>query len=270
MQDKHPVRIKHIGPDIYTFVPEEDVVLKVDKILGKLSNEAAPGLAGLRNTHIKMWMGAFAPASADTAIQHLEDFITDMANDKLPPWFMQAMQGADLLAIIKAEARGRLKADHRPVVMPNTFSKITKKAMMEDCKEDYARDLLPQQLGVGVKFAAELLAMGIRMTLHVKPYIILMSIDLRNAYNAIWREAVVERHRGHMTLKRTVPYWRAKLRPRSPIWADDITLWGDDGLHQGSPSSGSAFALTIQPWVREADKKLTAAGGCARLGMDDG
>jgi len=34
MQDKHPIRIKHIGLDIYTYVPEEDVVLKVDKILG--------------------------------------------------------------------------------------------------------------------------------------------------------------------------------------------------------------------------------------------
>ena len=139
--------------------------------------------------------------------------------------------------------------------MPNALSKIVDKAMMEECKEDYVRDLLPQQLGVGVKFAAELMAMGIRMTLHVKPDNILISISIR----------IGLRHRGHMTLKRTVPYWRAKLGPRTPIWADDITLWGDDGLQQGSPSSGSAFALTIQPWAREADLKLTAVGGCGRF-----
>ena len=49
--------------------------------------------------------------------------------------------------------------------------------------------------------------MGIRMTLHVKPDNILISIDdLKNAYNAIWREAVIERHRGHRTLKRTSLY----------------------------------------------------------------
>jgi hypothetical protein len=42
MHDKQPVRIRQIRPDIYTFVPEEEVVLKVDKILGKLSNETAP------------------------------------------------------------------------------------------------------------------------------------------------------------------------------------------------------------------------------------
>ena len=90
--------------------------------------------------------------------------------------------------------------------------------------------MLPHQLGVDVKFAAELLAMGIRMTLHVRPDGILISIDLKIAYNAIWMEAVIGRHRGHKMLMRTLPYWRAKLGPRSPIWADGITLWGDDGL----------------------------------------
>ena len=77
-----------------TFVPEDVVNLKVGKTLGKLSSDAAPGPAGLRNNHIKMWMGAFARDTTDEAIEHFEDLITDMANDWLPPYFMQAMQGA--------------------------------------------------------------------------------------------------------------------------------------------------------------------------------
>jgi hypothetical protein len=60
------------------------------------------------------------------------------------------------------------------------------------------------------------------------------------------------------------------MGPRLPIWTENNTMWGDDGHRQGSPSSGSAFALTIQPWVKEADKKLAAVGGCARFNMDDG
>ena len=47
-------------------------------------------------------------------------------------------------------------------------------------------------------------------------------------------------------------------------------MWGDDGFQQGSPFSGSAFALTIQPFVKEANMKLAAVAGCARFGMDDG
>ena len=124
MLDKHPVRLKQIGPDVFTFVPEEVVVLKVDKILGKLSNEAAHEPAGPRNIYVKMEMGVFAPGSADTAIEHLEDLISDMANDELPPWFMHAMQGADMMAIIKADRTTQHAINHRPKVVPNTLSKI--------------------------------------------------------------------------------------------------------------------------------------------------
>jgi hypothetical protein len=166
LRGKHPMRIREIGPGMYTFVPEELVELKVEKILEKLKSDAAPGPTGLRNNQLRMWMGAFAPATMESAIERLDDLITNMANDRLPSWFMQAMQRAELLAIIKTEGRGSLVGDHMPVVIPNTISKITDKAMLQECHEDYMAELLPQQLGVGVKFAADLLAMGIRMTLH--------------------------------------------------------------------------------------------------------
>ena len=67
------------------------------------------------------------------------------------------------------------------MVVLNTLSKIADKAMMEDGKEEYTRELLPQQLGIGVKFAAELLATGIRMIPHITPENILVIIDLKNA-----------------------------------------------------------------------------------------
>ncbi len=66
------------------------------------------------------------------------------------------------------------------------------------------------------------------MTLHVIPDYVLISIDLKNAHNAIWRAIVIEQNRGHKTLRRAVPYWRATLGPQSLIWAEDETLWGDD------------------------------------------
>jgi len=77
-----------------------------------------------------MWMGAFASYTADEAIEHLEDLIMDMANDKLPPWFMHAMQGAELLSTIKTEGVEGEVGDHRPVVMPNTINKVADKALL--------------------------------------------------------------------------------------------------------------------------------------------
>jgi hypothetical protein len=60
------------------------------------------------------------------------------------------------------------------------------------------------------------------------------------------------------------------MGPKSPIWAEDVTLWSDDGLHQGSPSAGPAFAFIVQPWARMANMRLAEVGGCARFEMDYG
>ena len=68
-----------------------------------------------------------------------------------------------------------------------------------------------------MKFVAELLAMGLQMTLHVHDTIVLISIDLKNAYNTMRRAAVCEAHLMHDILWRSVPYWRAKLGPHSPV-----------------------------------------------------
>ena len=65
--------------------------LRVEKVLPELDMNAAPGPSGLWNGHIRIWAGAFAPPSADDAIEWLEKLLTDMANDKMPAWFMHAI-----------------------------------------------------------------------------------------------------------------------------------------------------------------------------------
>ncbi len=43
MQDKqHHVKLRRIGPDAKTFEPEEVVALKLEKLLGRLNNDAVP------------------------------------------------------------------------------------------------------------------------------------------------------------------------------------------------------------------------------------
>jgi len=71
-------------------VPEEKLRVKVDKILPKRDVYAAPGPGGLRNAHLRMWTGVFASETADEAVEHLETLLSDMANDKMPGWFMHA------------------------------------------------------------------------------------------------------------------------------------------------------------------------------------
>ena len=68
----------------------------------------------------------------DEAIEWLEKLLTDMANDMMPGWFMQAIQATELMALVKAEAaRESRVADHRPVQVPNTLAKVGDKAILE-------------------------------------------------------------------------------------------------------------------------------------------
>jgi len=134
---------------------------------------------------MRLWTGVFAPPAADEAVQHLEELLSDMANYKLPGWFVQAVQSAELLALVKAEKNAtETVADHRPVQIPNTLAKVGDKAMLEQCQKGYVMEMMPQQVGVGVKFAAELLAMGLRMALHMNGRFIIIGIDMINAYKS--------------------------------------------------------------------------------------
>ncbi len=74
--------------------PEEEVELKVGNILPKLDVNTAPGPTGLRNGHLRIWAGVYAPPTTNEAMEWLEKLLTDMANNKLTAWFMHAIQAA--------------------------------------------------------------------------------------------------------------------------------------------------------------------------------
>ncbi len=114
LKGKFPTRGKEIHQEIHAFQPDYEIKLKVEKFLVKVDFNAAPGLSGLRYGHLRMWIGAFAPSSGDAVIEHLDTLVSDMANDKLPPRFMHAMQGADLLAIVKKVRYHRKDIGPRP------------------------------------------------------------------------------------------------------------------------------------------------------------
>jgi hypothetical protein len=77
--------------------------------------------------------------------------------------------------------------------------------------------MLPQQLGVGVNYAAELLVMGLRMTFHRNEDFIILNVDIFNAYCEIMRASVVERHMDNEKMRGMVPYWRSKLGPNAKL-----------------------------------------------------
>ena len=184
---------------------------------------------------------------------------------------MRATHDAEVIAIVKREAEEQERTiDHKPVQVPNTISKMEDKAVLAQYQEVYIKEMMPQQLEVGVKFAAELLVMGLRMTLHTRPDFIIVGVDISNAYCKVMRATEIERYMQHDRLCGMVPYWRAKLGPVAKLWAGKDTMEYQEGLQQGSAISPSGFSYTIHEKVKRADMRLVEYSGCARFGMDDG
>ena len=161
LKAKHPEKKRKIPADSYTFKPEEEFQLKLDKILPKLDMSAAPGPAGLRKSHLRLWTGVYAPPSTDEVAELLELLVSNMANDNTPPWFMQTVHAADFVALAKAVAQCGMTGDHTPTQVPNTLKTIEDMAILQQMQAEYTAEMLPQQIGMGVKFAVELLVMGI-------------------------------------------------------------------------------------------------------------
>jgi len=61
IEDKHPSRKRGIPQREYSFQSEKELHLKLEKIMPKLDVHAAPDPSGLRNGHLRIWMGVFAP-----------------------------------------------------------------------------------------------------------------------------------------------------------------------------------------------------------------
>ena len=140
LQRKQPERTQDISEATFALRPEEKVEVRVEKVLPKLDMNATPGPSGLRNGHTRIGAGDFAPPSSDEAIEWLEKLLTDMANDKMPTWFMHAIQAAKRMALVKAEAtQSGGVADHKPKQIPNTLAKVGDKAVLEQCHAKYVK-----------------------------------------------------------------------------------------------------------------------------------
>ena len=77
-------------------------------------------------------------------MEHLELLISDMANDKMPAWFMRATHDAEVIAIVKRETEEQERAaNHRPVHVPNTISKLKDKAVLAQYQKVYIKEMMP-------------------------------------------------------------------------------------------------------------------------------
>jgi len=132
----------------------------------------------------------------------------------------------------------------------------------------------PQQVGVGSKGAAGLLVHWAALSLQSDVGRSLVKIDIKNAFNAIDRGAVLRAVKAHPTLGCLYPLACAWSRNADVLLGPSLRparFKSRSGQTQGYPPAGLFFAIALHPYVQWLDGELwRICKGEVRFYLDDG
>ena len=116
--------------------------------------------------------------------------------------------------------------------------------------------LAPTQVGVGVRCAAESVAMGHTSTVdslaHTTDWAVL-KVDLRNAFNTVDRLAVLKGALEYAPA--AYNYLKYAYQGEAPLYVGESILASQTGTHQGCPLGPLGFALAIHPILQAVNQQ---------------
>ena len=192
----------------------------------------------------------------------LEDFSMLYLTGALPAWFYKVWGSVTIVPLHKTIERQSL----RPVgVMTPLHSLVIRENRMA-----LTSFLEPQQLCLSLSGGHKLVN-SVRMLLEENPTFVCIKLDLRNAHNEVSRAAVVEELEAEPTLRHLAWHAATVLAPDHGLEIGGVK-WGEqeEGQRQGDSKASAEFAVAIHKDVKEADRKVSASGGAALFGNDDG
>ena len=142
--------------------------------------------------------------------------------------------------------------------------------------------LAPHQVAVGVPGGLDILVHGVRAYLRAQPELVVVRLDLRNAYNEIDRCAALRRLAAVPELAHLAPLFHVLHAPVARLQlSTGRSLFdgvagresdSEEGMRQGSAESSAVFCMGIAPELAALDRELAAVGGArqgARSDADD-
>ena len=141
----------------------------------------------------------------------------------------------------------------RPIAVGNTLRRLATKVIVFPATAEIRDQVQPTQLGVGTPAGCEAALRAVRhyMESSSSPKV-LLKIDLKNAFNSIRRDKVLEAIRDH--LPEAYHMFYQAYGSSSLLFHGETLIQSATGLQQGDPAGPALFALTID----ELTKSLTS------------
>ena len=130
-------------------------------------------------------------------------------SDTIPEALQPYFYGARLIPLPKKE-----KGDVRPIAICTIFHKIISSAIMLNIKSSLMCFFSPVQFSVGIEGGAESVVHRVRKRLHLHPDHVLVSLDLKNAFNSVRRSAFMSQVKEHYPQVFGLAH-RYPIRPRA-------------------------------------------------------
>ena len=226
----------------------------------ELATGVSPGFGGLRNEHLR----CFAEVGEQEDINLLESFSLKYLNGELPPWFSKVWNSVSTVPLYKPDD------SVRPVGIKPSFIRDLHKGVVRGNREVLTEFLEPQQLALSQAGGAKLVH-SVRMMLEQKREYFAVKLDIKNAHNEVARSSIIVALDREPTLRHLAWHVATCLAPTTSLESGG-KIWGEtgEGHSQGDPEASGCFCVAWHQEVIALDNTLTAVGGMARFGNDDG
>ena len=231
-------------PDIRTSLSADDVL----KALRSFKPGSSGGADGLRPGHL---LDLTSSCTADAGVRLTESIVKlcdRLANGHIPPHARDLLFSANLTALRKKDG------GIRPIAVGNTFRRLAAKVICQPAVRSLAPDLIPIQLGVGVPGGCEAASHAIRSVFSGDANLdppngnFLVKLDMRNAFNTIRRDHLLEQCHLHAPSV----YNLAHLSYSEPsiLAVGESSIPSESGIQQGDPLGPLLFALGVNDIAR--------------------
>ena len=240
LKSKYPERGRAM-PDRVTKGQCVDNLSGLRESLLRLEPGVAAGTGGMKAEYLIV----LAKQMEEEDMELLQSFGMKYLSGELPNWFYPVWLTVQTVPLFKSSQQNTL----RPVGVRNPLLKVWHREVITQNKEDLKQFLEPQQLACSEAGAAKLVTC-IRTLIEAKPEIIVIKLDLKNAFNENARRAIIDTLESEPSLRHLAWFAAITLAPYSGLETGG-TLWGEsgEGTVQGAPESAPWFCAAIQPAV---------------------
>ena len=235
----------------------------------RLKPLSGTGPDGYRNEFIRALSAGMSCTVAAQAIHLHKTFAEQFVNADLPPWYYWVACAVDMVALIKSlSSQPGGTPDVRPIGMGGCKRRAWTSRLFRDSDVAFKKTFWPVQVAVGVKAGVQKLYMASQEHMRAHPSHVLLKLDFTNAYNTVWRAAVLKACYDEPKWRHLYRFFFATLSPKSII--KGINRLSEEGMQQGDVASAAGFCMALRRPAEWAHEQLRQHGGMGVFDMDDG